>query len=99
MPSRESILATLREHSAELHAAGLQHLRLFGSVARNEATSTSDVDLLADFDSSKRLSLLTISRLQGRLTEILGANVDLSATSWLKREIRDRILEESISAF
>jgi hypothetical protein len=99
MPPRESILANLRAHAAELHAVGLTHLRLFGSIARNDASSGSDIDLLADFDASARISLLTISRLQIRLTEILGAPVDLSAAVWLKDPIRDRVLEESIHVF
>ena len=99
MPSRDSILAKLREHAAELHSAGLLHLRLFGSVARNEATTSSDIDLLADFDPSTRISLLTVSRLQNRLSEILGDPVDLSSTCWLKDKIRDRVLQESIHVF
>jgi len=35
---RDRILAILRSHAPELQAAGLTHLRLFGSVARGEAT-------------------------------------------------------------
>ena len=30
----ETALAVLRDHQAELHAAGIRHLALFGSVAR-----------------------------------------------------------------
>lgn len=99
MPPREQILATLRDHAPELRAAGLAHLRLFGSFARGEATPDSDVDLLADFAPDSRISLLGFVHLQNRLSEILGVTVDLSSAKGLKDLIRDRVLKEAISAF
>ena len=40
------VIDSLREHKEELNAAGVVHLRVFGSVARDEeASPTSDVDL------------------------------------------------------
>ena len=61
---REDVLATLRAHESELRAAGILHLRLHGSVARGDATAASDVDLIADMDDSKRLSLLDMVELE-----------------------------------
>lgn len=49
-----SVIQTLRKHEPELKAAGIVHLRLFGSVARGEASDQSDVDLMADLDRSMR---------------------------------------------
>jgi uncharacterized protein len=71
------ILAILRTHAPELQAAGLAHLRLFGSAARGEATPHSDIDLLADFTPGSRISLLTLSGLRLRLSDLLGTEVDL----------------------
>lgn len=96
---RESILAILRGHAAELKAAGLVHLRLFGSVARGEASAESDVDLLADFDSSKCLTLVTVGGLESQLTDLLGAKVDLSSADWMREPVRDRVLQEAVLAF
>jgi predicted nucleotidyltransferase len=79
--TREQILATLRQQAPYLQAAGIAHLRLFGSAARGEATDQSDIDLLADFAPGAHISLLTISGLQQRLKELLGAEVDLSSNS------------------
>ena len=64
----DRILAILRNHAAELQAAGLTHLRLFGSVARGEATPHSDIDLLADYDPEKTVTLLTLGGLDQRRT-------------------------------
>ena len=75
------------------------HLRVFGSVARGETSAESDIDLLADFDKSRRLTLVTVGRLQSRLTDLLGVNVDLSSEEWMKEPIRKRVLREAVLAF
>jgi len=95
----DRILAILRSHAPELQAAGLAHLRLFGSVARGEATPHSDIDLLADFDPGARISLLTLSGLRIRLSDLLGAEVDLSSSAWLKEPVRARADREAVRVF
>lgn len=96
---KERILATLRDHAPELKAAGLVHLRLFGSVARGDASSRSDVDLLAEFDVSKPVTLVTVGRLERRLSDLLGVAVDLSSSRWLREPVRERAMEEAVVAF
>ena len=49
---RSYVIRTLRQHEKELKDAGILHLRLFGSLARDEAAEHSDIDLLAEFDNS-----------------------------------------------
>jgi len=97
--NREHIVATLRAHETELRAAGVVHLRIFGSVARGEANDRSDVDLLAEFDPAKRQTLVTLGGLQSGLEEWLGAHVDLSSAAWLKSAVSERAQRESIIAF
>ncbi len=94
-----SVVVILQSHAPELKAAGIVHLRVFGSVARGEASPNSDVDLLADFDRSKRFTLVSVGRLQNRLTELLGVNVDLSSPEWLREPVRERALREAVLAF
>jgi uncharacterized protein len=96
---RGRVLETLREHEPELRAAGIVHLRVFGSVARGEATAASDVDLLADFDPSKPVTLVTLGSLESRLSRLLGAKVDLSSAAWLKPTVSERALREAVVAF
>ena len=91
---RERILAILRQHEPELKAAGLLHLRLFGSVARGDNTPESDIDLIADFDRSRPLTLLTLAQHQYRLTDMLGREVDLSSAEWMFRQVREHALKE-----
>jgi uncharacterized protein len=94
-----TVLSTLRLHEPELKAAGIVHLRLFGSVARDEATDRSDVDLMADLDRSRRLTLVGMVHLENRLSDLLGVKVDLSPSDAMKEEVRERALREAILAF
>jgi predicted nucleotidyltransferase len=96
---RDRIIVILQEHAPELKAAGLVHLRVFGSVARGEASPQSDVDLMADFDKSKRVTLLTVGRLESRLGDLLGVKVDLSSADWMKEPVRRQALREAVVAF
>jgi predicted nucleotidyltransferase len=96
---RESVLAILRHHAPELRAAGLLHLRLFGSVARGQATTLSDVDLLAEFDRSKQMTLVTLAGLESHLSELLGRRVELSSAEWMRESVRERALAEAVLAF
>jgi hypothetical protein len=74
-----AIVARLREHEGELKAAGVEHLLLHGCYARGTAIrEESDVDVIADFDRSKRLSLAGRIHLENRLTDILGVKADLA---------------------
>lgn len=96
---RSTVLEKLREFEPELKAAGIVRLSIFGSVARGDASSASDVDLLAEFDPAKRLSLLDMVGLENRLSDILGVPVDLTSARALKGGIRERVTTEAVHAF
>ncbi len=61
----ERVIGMLRAHEAELRAAGISRLSLFGSVARGDAEAGSDVDLAAEFDPAARLCCIE-ARAAGR---------------------------------
>ena len=71
------------------------NLRVFGSVARGDDTSASDVDLLVDL--GPRVGLLALIGLEMEMEELLGVDVDLIPASGLKPGLRDRVLAEAIS--
>ena len=75
--TREEAIARLKPHEAELRAAGLSALYLFGSTARNDAKANSDVDLSCDIAETIPIGLLEFIGLQNRLSRILHAEVDL----------------------
>jgi hypothetical protein len=80
-----------------LHIAakyGASNVRLFGSRARGDARSDSDVDFLVDMPSG--CSLLDVGRLIMDLQEVLGCKVDVVEPEGLHWYIRDRVLKEAI---
>jgi predicted nucleotidyltransferase len=89
----------LRSREAELRAAGVVHMSVFGSVARDEASADSDVDLMAEFDRSRRRTLVTMGRLQSDLSDWLGVKVDLSDAGKVAESVRQRVLNEAVIAF
>ena len=90
-----AILQILKQKNAELTKEfGVKSLLLFGSVARNEATSTSDVDLLVEF--SRPVGYFGLFALQDYLEKLLGCPVDLGTPNSLKPYIKERIMGEII---
>lgn len=97
--SREDVIATLRQHEPELRAAGVIRLSLFGSTVRGDTRPDSDVDLLAVFDSSRRISLLDMAGIELKLSAMLGRKVDLIEEGTLKPRVQVSVEGESIRAF
>jgi len=71
----------------------LRRLFLYGSVARNEATGQSDVDLLADIEPSVGLRFVDLAE---DLEKILGRPVDLVTERSLTQRYREAIKRECI---
>ena len=91
---RDEILRILAEHRSNLEELGVKSLALFGSVARNEASRNSDVDLLVEF--ARPVGLFKFFDLQNYLESILGCKVDLGTPDSLKPALRERVLKEAV---
>ena len=61
--------------------------RLFGSVARGDATYDSDIDLLVDLLPGGGNELLRVAGIAEELSQLLGTRVDVVATSLLRSEV------------
>lgn len=84
---REEIIAIAAKHRAS-------NIRVFGSVARGEATNTSDIDLLIDLEPER--SLFSLIVLKQELEQVLNCQVDLAEPHSLHQLIRDRVLQEAV---
>lgn len=84
---REEIL-----HLAAKH--GASNVRIFGSMARGEATPDSDVDFLVELEAGR--SLLDRVALIQDLEDLLGRKVDVATVKGLRHIWRDRILKEAV---
>lgn len=92
---RDDVLSKLIPLHQELkNRYGVTSLFLFGSVARDEATPRSDVDLLVEFEHP--VGLIEFIGLQQNLELILGCKVDLGTKRSLKIKLQDKIFAEAI---
>jgi hypothetical protein len=96
---REDVIATLRGHESELRAAGITRLSLFGSTAHGDHHPDSDIDLLAAFDDTRRISLLAVVGIERQISRILGRTVDLVEEGTLKPRVRKHVEAEAVRAF
>ena len=97
--NHEQVLNTLRQHEPELKAAGVVRLSVFGSTARGDRAPDSDIDLLAAFDETRRISLLDVAGIEIRLAELLGQRVDLVEEGTLKARVQKSVEAEALRAF
>jgi uncharacterized protein len=94
--NRQRALELLRRSKPELKTRfGVTRMALFGSIARDTATSGSDVDVLVAFDgpaTSKRYF-----GVQFYLEDLLGCPVDLVTEKALRPELRPYIEQERVN--
>lgn len=95
---RDQALQDLRASAEVLKTFHVRKLAIFGSVARDEAQQSSDVDILVEFEPDAPVGLLEFVRLQRLLGDILGCHVDLVTRDALREEMKAQILMEAIEA-
>jgi len=84
---KDKIISILVKH-------GIKRILVFGSHARNEATQTSDIDLIVDFPEGT--SLLDHVGIEIELSEALNMKIDLLSRNGISPYIKDHILKEVI---
>ena len=72
---------------------GAYNVRIFGSVVRDDATPSSDIDFLVDLEPDR--SLFDLGGLLMDLQNLLGREVDVVTEKGLHWYIRDRVLAEA----
>ena len=69
---------------------------IFGSYATQTNQSHSDLDLLVEFDKSKKYTLFDLIRMENELSEVTGKKVDLVTVESLSKYIKPYIEKQSI---
>lgn len=91
---RDDVLTRVQAHRDELIQLGVKSLDLFGSVAHDEAHSTSDVDFLVEFD--RPYGLFQLLRVKHYLEDLLECPVDLGTRTALREHLREPVLKDLI---
>lgn len=93
--NRSTVLARLSEHAPLLRTRfGLRRIALFGSAARDELRSDSDIDVLVDFDAPPTMARYFAT--QDALAALLGRPVDLVTVAGLKPRARAQVERELV---
>lgn len=74
---------------------GAGNIRVFGSMARDEATANSDVDILIELEEGH--DLLDIIAIKQELEELLGRPVDVVTEASVSPYIREEILSQAVA--
>ncbi|AWN23425.1 hypothetical protein DKM44_09450 [Deinococcus irradiatisoli] len=91
-----SVLDLLRGCQSEWRTLGVTRVRVFGSVARQEAGAESDVDVLLDF--APEAGLLTLARARDFFEGVLGYRTDAVTEAALKPPLRREVLLDAVDA-
>jgi len=90
----KELLTKKREEILRIAAKrGAYNVRIFGSVVRDDASPSSDVDFLVDLEPER--SLLDVGGLVMDLQNLLGLEVDIVTEKGLHWYIRDRVIAEA----
>ncbi|MCX9025188.1 MAG: nucleotidyltransferase family protein [Candidatus Methanoperedens sp.] len=81
----KKIITLIKKH-------GVKKVAIFGSYARDEEKSKSDIDILVEF--SERKSLLEHVKIERELSEAVGIKVDLLTEKAISPYLIDRIRKE-----
>jgi hypothetical protein len=98
-PVISSVLKTLRAHRADLERMGVVHAAIFGSVARGEAASNSDVDILVEIDPAAVDTLFGYAEIQQAIEEWIGRPIDVARKDRLRPGVAAEAERDQIVAF
>lgn len=93
-----TIAEKIRQRREEIldiaHRRGVLEIRVFGSVARGQATPLSDVDFLVKMEPGR--TLFDLGGLSADLEELLGAKVDVVTEKGLDNLLRNHVITEAV---
>ena len=97
--NRNEAIAKLKSCALAIKARGATSLYLFGSAARDEAKTDSDLDLFIDYDPKRKFSLVDLVGIKLLLEDELGVQVDLTTRDSLHPMLRQNIENSAVRVF
>jgi uncharacterized protein len=98
MNSFEAI-ETLRRSKQALRGRGVMHAALFGSMARGDNHSGSDIDIMIEIDPNARMTVFDYVDLKDYIATLFDTPVDVVTREGLKPYVRPVATADAIYAF
>ncbi|MEX2443800.1 MAG: nucleotidyltransferase family protein [Alkalispirochaeta sp.] len=95
--NRDQALQILRDLLPQLREYGVRDVALFGSVVRNDAGDSSDIDILVDFESEAE-SFDNLMNVADVLDTRFDCPVDLVTVNGLSPYLAASVQEEAVHA-
>ncbi|QKQ97910.1 nucleotidyltransferase [Candidatus Nanohaloarchaea archaeon] len=93
MTEKKEIFRKLEEEKAVLDELGVKKLGLFGSFARGDQDTESDIDFVVNFQEGEK-TFRNYMDLKRKLEQLFSREVDLVTEESIKPSLKDRITEE-----
>jgi len=97
MLTSKLIMEKIEKNFAYLKSFGIKRIGLFGSYARNEQKTKSDIDIVVEFENGKK-TFDNYMDLKFYLEELFKCKVDLIISDKIKPELKPNILGSVIYA-
>ena len=97
--TRDAVIAILRAHETPLRRRRVRRAALFGSTARGEATSDSDLDILVEIDPSAHVDLYDYVGITQYIAELFTVPVDVADHAMLIEPVRRTAERDAVYAF
>ncbi len=83
----------------DLKGRGVEHLAVFGSVARMEDRPDSDIDIVVDIDPERHFDIFDLAGIAGDISRLLGRQVDVLERKSLKPSFLSEVEKDQIYVF
>ena len=93
------IIARLRENEAALRARGVRHAAVFGSRARGDNGSDSDIDIMIEIDPEAPVGVYEYVGIKEYIASLFDGRVDVVDREGLKPYVRTAATADAIYAF
>jgi uncharacterized protein len=98
MKSQDAIAVLVANREA-LHARGVRHAALFGSVARGEERPDSDLDIMIELDPDAKIGIFKYAGIRRYIAELFADPVDVVDRASLKPHVRPSAENDAVYAF